>query len=687
MDEEPRIISLTRRNVLKLGGAALAAGVSGATVDLLIPRTGDAQTPRRGGVFRLPVAQPPMFDHQLTVNWSTQIAVSFTHSRLVKVKAGPSVAPGTFPLEPDVAESWSQPTETTYVFKLRRGVRWHPKPPVNGRELTAEDVKYTYERFLTVPGNPNRAQLEEVDRIEALDRYTVEFSLKEPYAWLLDALATPSMFIIAQEVVEQYGDLKKSEACIGTGPWMLERYESGARITWVRHPYYFLPGLPYADQVEGRVHPDPSSRLASWLGGGYDFGPEYLNVVRRADLDIVRQRKPALKTAEFLSPVGGIAVPKLGQEPFKDVRVRRAMMRANNWKEILESNAVAEGHGVPNPAVPAALREWAIPIDQLPPEGRKLYEQDPADAKRLLAGGRLSEWLQGAAGNLGRVRPGLHGCRADRPEELEGDRHRERAEAQGGRRLRVEQHLRALRQADDDDQGRPRLSRSISRSPVPARPTAQRGGVDDPKVTEMIRLQRRTFDVSKRREILYDIQRHLSETVYYLLVGPSATVVSAWEPYVKNFAPNLGNDYGGRLWRPGSIADQVRHGLDEGAMARLTYVPRPPLSDHVDFFWAFDAYGGTHARERVLPTATSELVVPLSDDRSHPVICGAHSESFVIDTASRPALIGVHFKPGGAVPFLKMPATSCAMRAFPSRASTRRGSTNRWRARAPPRTT
>src|SRR4029453_9826191 len=170
MHREPRIIPVTRRSVLKLAGAALAAGVSGVTVDLLNPRTGDAQAPKRGGVFRLPLAQPPMFDHQLTVNWTTQIAVSFTHSRVVKVKAGPSVAPGTFPLEPDVAESWSQPTETTYVFKLRRGVRWHPKPPVNGRELTAEDVKYTYERFLTVPGNPNRAQLEEVDKIEALDR-------------------------------------------------------------------------------------------------------------------------------------------------------------------------------------------------------------------------------------------------------------------------------------------------------------------------------------------------------------------------------------------------------------------------------------------------------------------------------------------------------------------------------------
>jgi peptide/nickel transport system substrate-binding protein len=547
MDREPRIISPTRRNVLKLGGAALAAGVSGATVDLLTPRTGDAQAPKRGGVFRLPLAQPPMFDHQLTVNWSSQIVVSFTLSRLVKVKAGPSVTPGTFPLEPDVAESWSQPTETTYVFKLRRGVRWHPKPPVNGRELTAEDVKYTYERFLTVPGNPNRAQLEEVDKIEALDRYTVKFSLKEPYAWLLDALATPSMCIIAKEVVEQYGDLKKSEACIGTGPWMLERYESGARMTWVRHPYYFLPGLPYADQVEGRVHPDPSSRLASWLAGGYDFGPEYLNVVRRADLDIVRQRKPALKTAEFLSPVGAVAVPKLGQEPFKDVRVRRAMMRSNNWKEILDSNALAEGHGAPNPAVPAALREWAIPVDQLPPEGRKLYEQDPADAKRLLAAAGYPNGFKVPLETSGGF--GLDFMDAVQIVQrnwkaigIEGDLKLKEVGAFVsssiyGRFDKLMMMIRGSLVYPD-----PYLVHQY----MPGQPLNS-AGVDDPKLTEMIRLQRRTFDVSKRREILYDIQRSLSETVYYLLVGPSPTVVSAWEPYVRNFAPNLGNDYGGRL--------------------------------------------------------------------------------------------------------------------------------------------
>src|SRR5256885_13589647 len=85
-----------------------------------------------------------------------------------------------YPIEPALAESWTQPDDTTYIFKRRRGVRWHPKPPVNGRELTADDIKYTYERFLTITGNPNKAVLEYVDKIEALDKHTVKFTLRSP---------------------------------------------------------------------------------------------------------------------------------------------------------------------------------------------------------------------------------------------------------------------------------------------------------------------------------------------------------------------------------------------------------------------------------------------------------------------------------------------------------------------------
>jgi ABC-type transport system substrate-binding protein len=72
-------------------------------------------------------------------------------------------------------------------------------------------------------------------------------------------------------------------------------------------------------------------------------------------------------------------------------------------------------------------------------------------------------------------------------------------------------------------------------------------GVNDPKLSDMIIQQRRTFDEKKRREIIYDIQRYFSQQAYHLFVSPSARVIGAWEPYVKNFMPNVGNDYGGRL--------------------------------------------------------------------------------------------------------------------------------------------
>src|SRR6185503_16146464 len=164
---------------------------------------------------------PPHFDVSLVHAYRTHVAISFTHSRLLRYRAGAAVKPGSLVIEGDLAESWTQPSETTYVFKLRRGVRFHPKPPVNGRELTAEDVRYTVERFLTVKGNPSAHMLKSVERVEAVDGYTVKFTLKEPFVWFLEMLASP-MFtaIVAREAVEAFGDLKKPESVVGTGPWM-----------------------------------------------------------------------------------------------------------------------------------------------------------------------------------------------------------------------------------------------------------------------------------------------------------------------------------------------------------------------------------------------------------------------------------------------------------------------------------
>lgn len=535
-------MSQTRRDFLRLGGAAVAAHA------LLPDAASAAETPQRGGVFRIRGEDATTgFDPHLVANHH-RIAtnLSFTHSRLVKVKAGPAIAPGTQPLEGDLAESWSQPNDRTYVFRLRKGVRWHPKPPVNGRELTADDVKYTYDRFLQVKGNPNRSMLGHVEKIDALDRYTVKFTLTEPFGWFLDYLANTVMWIIPREAVEQYGDLRRWEACIGTGPWMLERYEPNTRLTFVRHKEYFLPGLPYADGVEVTVDEDPSSRFASWLAGKYDFAPEYGQCVRRVDLPVARQRRPGIKTQDFIVLFGAYTAMKLDREPFRDVRVRRALGIADDWKQILETNAWSLGKGVPNPAVPAALREWAIPIDQLTPLGRRLYERDVNEAKRLLA----------EAGFPNGLKTTVEATLAWSPDYVDALQ----VTMRGWKDAGIDAELKTKdfgaymattiygkfeKLAHGLRGGSPIADISLYNSHYPGEPLNS-SGVDDPKLNEMLRLQRRTLDAAKRREIVYDIQRYLAEQVYYTY-GPSVSTVAAWEPRVKNFAPNIGHDYGGRL--------------------------------------------------------------------------------------------------------------------------------------------
>ena len=92
---------------------------------------------------------------------------------------------------------------------------------INGRELAAEDVKFTSGCFLTGQGNAARYMLGPADRIEVVDRYTVRFHLTEPYVWFINALASPrSTWTIAPEVVQQCGmRQRKSTTCIPASPW------------------------------------------------------------------------------------------------------------------------------------------------------------------------------------------------------------------------------------------------------------------------------------------------------------------------------------------------------------------------------------------------------------------------------------------------------------------------------------
>src|SRR6266705_3254375 len=294
----------SRRQLLKAG---LAAGAALATWPLSGPSAlwgEEAGPPKRGGILRVRGLDPVHFDPHLSINVRTQATLSFVYSKLVRHKVGAEIRPGTFIVEPDLAERWEELDDLTYVFHLRQGVKWHNKPPVNGRELVAEDVKFTFDRFLGEKANPLRYILEAVDKVEVVDRYTVKFLLHEPFVWLLDVLANPlGTWIIPREVVEQFGDLKKAESAIGTGPFLLERYEPNVKTVFKRHPDYFLKDQPYVDGVEWLVVNDPSAALAMYRTGLLDCGPSHWWSVPLEEVDALKKTHPHLQYQDFLSTV------------------------------------------------------------------------------------------------------------------------------------------------------------------------------------------------------------------------------------------------------------------------------------------------------------------------------------------------------------------------------------------------
>jgi len=535
-------MNLSRRHLLKLGGAALA----GAS---MAPAVAWAQTPKRGGTLAIRTWDPPHFDPFQTISYKTHIALSFTHSRLLKHKAGPSVAPGTFPVEGDLAESWTQsPDQKTYEFKLRRGVKWHNKPPVNGRELTADDVVFSVNHFLSVKGNANAYMLKAVDKVEATDKYTVKFTLKEPFVWFLDMISNPhAVAIVAKEVVEKYGDLKKPESVIGTGPWMLDSYRPNVGLSYVRNPNYFIQGLPYIDRIEATVDEDNASRMAAFLSGKYDLGWAFPGTIDRVDWvqikDTLAQRRPNLKTVEFPSPVMNHISMRTDQKPFNDVRVRHAMSMAIDRKAIIES--AYEGVGALNPPVPAALKEWSVPLDKLG-EGAKYYKHDPAEAKRLLAAAGYPNGFPGTMCFTTYGTPVLVDIMQLVQKDLKTV----------GIDVKIDQkeygaYIATCFYGKFDSMtfgpqtGFLEPDNFLFGQYYPEELKNQ-SHINDPVVADMLIRQRRTLDVAKRREIIYDIQRHLAKQQYYVQM-PSGIYIAVWEGAVKNYGPNMGYDYGGRL--------------------------------------------------------------------------------------------------------------------------------------------
>jgi peptide/nickel transport system substrate-binding protein len=534
---------LSRRDLLKAG---MAAGVTLSAWPVYDPTLlwgEEAGLPKRGGIVRVRGRDPVHFDPHLTRNARTHTALSFVYSKLLRHKVGADVRPGTFIIEPDLAERWESPDDTTYIFHLRHGVKWHDKPPVNGRELVGDDVKFTFDRFLAEKGNPGRYMLDSVDHVEVVDRYTVKFVLNEPFVWLLDILANAlCMWIVAPEVVEKYGDLKKVETAIGTGPFLLEHYEPNVKIVFRRNPEYFRPGQPYVDAAEWLVQDDESTGLAMYRTGQLDAGPGQQWDVRQADLDSLKQSHPHLRYQDMQSITQTTIWMRNDQPPFADVRVRRAISHAIDRQGIIDAVWM---RGQLSPGVAPGLAEWSLPIEQLG-EGAKYYRYDPKEARRLLAeAGYPKGFKTQLATTSGYGRDLLDAVQLVQSYLKEvGIEVELKIQEYGAYQATTGQgKYEGLAMGPYGVAWEPD---GALYGPYMPNQLRNRGHVNDPKLAAMVQEQRRLKDPEARKQLVFAIQRYIAEHQYYVYLS-SQVVTASWQPYLKNYAPNLNSDFGSRV--------------------------------------------------------------------------------------------------------------------------------------------
>ena len=292
--------------------------------------------------------------------------------------------PGTTDLVPDLAESYEvAPDGLSYTFKLRKGVKFH-----NGRELTADDVKWSIERavrpetqspgqgfFNMIAGfeDVTSGKAKELSGIEVVDPYTVRVHASRiPDATFLHVMALNFGFAVPKEEVEKYGqDFGKHP--VGTGAYKMTEWTLGQRVVFERNPDYYQKGLPKLDKITFEIGQEPLVALLR---------------LERGEVDILGDGIPP---AKFLEVMGDPAlkqnVIKGGQlhtgyvsmnvkiKPFDDKLVRQAVNHAINKERIIK---IINGRAVPaNQPLPPAMPGYD--------PNYQGYAYDPAKAKALLA--------------------------------------------------------------------------------------------------------------------------------------------------------------------------------------------------------------------------------------------------------------------------------------------------------------
>lgn len=272
-------------------------------------------------------------------------------------------------LEPSLATSWEQPDDLTYIFHLRKGVKFH-----DGSDFTSEDAKFTFERILDPKtASPRKPFFKSISKLETPDKYTLKITMSAPYPTFLEVAATWYGSIVSKAAVEKHGTLQS--VVIGTGPFKMVKYEHGIKGVYERFEDYWGAPLPYIDGYDFIVIKDETSRLAALRKGSVDIG-----WIKNAQLASLLSKRKNLKI------MSGPAVRqqrlwfKCDRPPFDNIKVRQALASAIDRQEIIDT--VMFGHGVLTACIPTGCTPYGLSQKEM--AKLPFYKQDFELSKKLL---------------------------------------------------------------------------------------------------------------------------------------------------------------------------------------------------------------------------------------------------------------------------------------------------------------
>ena len=335
------------------------------------------RTPVAGGTLRVGWHQDLVsFDPTFSTSAGTLMVPNLVANRLLRFAGGGEFNPFARRLEPELAQTWERsPDGLRYTFHLAGGVRWQNVPPVGGRALTAEDVRWAFERYAAE--GASRGYFANMARCEAVDERTLVITLGRAQPDFAVPLGSRALCIYPRELLDS-GALAGTTAFAGSGPLILEEARRGSHVRLRRNPDYW-EGEVLLDGLEVTIEPDQERRLAAFRAGEADYIGNAFERLADARALLETHPRTQLHLVPAFSAQWGLALD-LADPRFADERVRQALMLAIDREALVEE--LHDGLAKVLPATP-----WIYLFDR-EPEGAALgpwLRHDPDEARRLLA--------------------------------------------------------------------------------------------------------------------------------------------------------------------------------------------------------------------------------------------------------------------------------------------------------------